>query len=719
MPSYKAFDKFLIRTPLLPFNQNPIELNYQDALFREGIYIASRTLYEEMLKYENNSLKNEKERKRIESTLKKYKMRMQTRTTPFGLFSGVSVCEATPEEDSEIVFGNSISRKARLDMAVVCSIVEFLEKDPLISNEIFYHPNDSIYNIDSKLRYLENKLDKNRYILEVSSVDKSYYLHKILLKSKKGISKKAIVEYIASLDENLSVEEVYDFVTECIESRLLISELTPSLTQSDNILAILEILKARLNPGHTIITILDSICKEIKTINSSDTEMNVIPMYESVIENLKKFDIEFDFNKIFQVDTFVHYDRAKLSKKVINEVMEAVNFCISISPSAHPHVNITEFKTKFYERYEDREVDLIKVMDNDIGIGYPSKHDDYTNSLIKGLYIPAQNNQQNFKVWNTKYEGVFLNKILDSVRNGTNEVVLKKDDFDKNEDNFLHTTASCFFEILDDDLIFLSFFGDNSGAKMMSRFSHLHQDIGHLVKNISLYEEQVNANTLNAELYYLPNPRTGNVMIRPQDMRKYEITCLSKSSKEEEFQIPISDLTISIRNNRIVIKSKKLNKEIKIYHTNAYNYSLADLPIFKFLGDLQYQDKLMTAFQLPDFELDHVPRIRYKNVIISLAKWNINVQKFKKENPDLTKDNVLTKFKKYYHLPDEIVQAYGDNELYINLLQEDYAPILWDLIDKTNFFMVKEFIFKNNCAAVKDLKDNVYRNQFNLSLYKS
>lgn len=718
MPSYKAFDKFLIRTPLLPFNEKPNELNYQDTLFREGIYIASRSLYEEMLKYESNSLKNEKERKRIESTLKKYKMRMQTRTTPFGLFSGVAVCETTPE-DSEIVFGNKINRKARLDMAVVCSIVELLEKDPLIGNEIFYYPNDSIYSIDSKLRYLENKLDKNRYILEVSSVDKSYYLHKILLKSKNGISKKAIVEYIASLDENLSVEDVNDFVTDCIESRLLVSELTPSLTQPDNILDILETLQARISADHMMIHILDSICSTIKTINSSDTGVDVIPLYESVIENLKKLDIDFDFNKIFQVDTFTQYDSAKLSKKVINDVMDAVNFCISISPSAHPHVNIAEFKTKFYERYEDREVDLIKVMDNDIGIGYPSKHDDYTNSLIKNFYIPTQNNQQNFKAWNPKHEGILINKILDSVRSGTNEVVLKKDDFDKNEDNILHTTASCFFEILDDQLIFLSFFGDNSGAKMMSRFSHLHQDIDHLVKNISLYEEQVNANTLNAELYYLPNPRTGNVMIRPQDMRKYEITCLSKSSKNEEFQIPISDLTVCIRNNRIVVKSKKLKKEVKIYHTNAYNYSLADLPIFKFLGDLQYQDKLMTAFQLPDFDLEYVPRIRYKNVIISLAKWNINVQKFKKENPDVTQENVLGKFKEYFRLPDEIVQAYGDNELYINLLQEDYAPILWDLIDKTNYFAVKEFIFKNSCGAVKDLNDNVYRNQFNLSLYKS
>lgn len=718
MPIYKAFDKFLIRTPLLPFSEKNNELNYQDNLFREGIYIASRTLYEEMLKYESNSLKNEKERKKLESTLKKYKMRMQTRTTPFGLFSGVAVCETTPE-DSEIVFGNKITRKARLDMAVVCSIVELLEKDTVIGNEIFYYPNDSIYSIDSKLRYLENKLDKNRYILEISSVDKSYYLHKILQKSKNGISKKAIVEYVASLDDSLSVEDIYDFVTECIESRLFISELTPSLTQPDNILAILETLKARISQDHIIISTLDSICKDIQTINSSDTGVNTIPLYESVIENLKKFEIDFDYNKIFQVDTFAQYNSAKLSKKVINEVMDAVNFCISISPAAHPHTNITEFKTKFYERYEDREVDLIKVMDNDIGIGYPSKHDDYTNSLIKNFYIPSQNNQQNFKVWNSKYEGILINKILDSVRSGTNEVVLKKDDFDKNEDNFLHTTASCFFEILDDDLIFLSFFGDNSGAKMMSRFSHLHHDINHVVKNISLYEEQVNANTLNAELYYLPNPRTGNVMIRPKDMRKYEITCLSKSSKEEEFQIPISDLTISIRNNRIVIKSRKLKKEIKIYHTNAYNYSLADLPIFKFLGDLQYQDKLMTAFQLPDFELDYTPRIRYKNVIISLAKWNINVQKFKKDNPDVTQDNVLIKFKKYYNLPNEIVQAYGDNELYINLIQEDYASILWDLIDKTNFFMVKEFIFKENCGAVKDLNDNVYRNQFNLSLYKS
>ncbi|WP_326984097.1 lantibiotic dehydratase family protein [Chryseobacterium sp. MYb264] len=717
MPTYKAFDKFIIRTPLLPFNSKSEEFTYKNNLFREGIYIASRTLYEEMLKYEENDLKNGKDRKRIENTLKKYWMRMQTRTTPFGLFSGISIGETT-QDDSEITFNNKISRKARLDMAVVCRIVELLEKDPVISNEILYYPNDSMYAIDDKIRYLENKLNENRYILEVSSVDKSFYLYKILTKSKNGISKKELVEYILSLDSDLSFEDVFDFITECIESRLILSELTPSLTEPDNTLAIYKILNARV-PESEITKVLETICGDIEKINASDIEESAIPLYESIIENLKSLDINFDYNKIFQVDSFTHFNTAKLSKNIINDVMDAVNFCINISPPTQSHTSITEFKTKFYERYEDREVDLIKVMDNDIGIGYPLKHDDYTNSLIKGFYLPVQNNQQSFKSWNTKYEGILLNKILHAVNRGQKEVILTKDDFDLEEGNNLHTTASCFFEILNDEhLISLNFFGDNSGAKMMSRFSHLHQDIDHLVKNISLYEEQVNNHLLNAELYYLPNPRTGNVMIRPQNMRKYEITCLSKSSQRDEYKIPISDLTIRIKNSRIVIQSKKLKKEIKVFHTNAYNYSLSDLPIFKFLGDLQYQDKLMTAFQIPDFDLDFLPRIRYKNVILSLAKWNINVQKFKKENPNLKIENVLSTFKTYYNLPDEIVQAYGDNELYIHLLQDDYSQILWDLIDKNNSFVIKEFVFDGNCNAVKDVNKNIYRNQFNLSLYK-
>src|SRR4029078_12745413 len=101
-------------------------------------------------------------------------------------------------------------------------------------------------------------------------------------------------------------------------------------------------------------------------------------------------------------------------------------------------------------------------------------------------------------------------------------------------------------------------------------------------------EEAHDADKIYAEVIHLPEARTGNVLMRPQ-LRKHEIVYMGNGSVPFAQQIMLADLLVSVRNNSVVLRSKKFNKEIIPRLSTAHNFGSGSLPVYKFLCDLQFQ----------------------------------------------------------------------------------------------------------------------------------
>ena len=98
-----------------------------------------------------------------------------------------------------------------------------------------------------------------------------------------------------------------------------------------------------------------------------------------------------------------------------------------------------------------------------------------------------------------------------------------------------------------------------------------------------------------------------------------------------ENQIPVSDLMISIRGGEIILRSKIHNKRVIPRLTTAHNFGKQGLPVYKFLCDLQSQG--MARPNNWDWGqlglLKRLPRVIYKNLIISKAQWRIEEEDLK------------------------------------------------------------------------------------------
>lgn len=180
---------------------------------------------------------------------------------------------------------------------------------------------------------------------------------------------------------------------------------------------------------------------------------------------------------------------------------------------------------------------------------------------------------------------------------------------------------------------------------------------------------------------------------------------------------------ISVNQNRVILRSKRLNKEIIPRLTNAHNYSFNALPVYQFLADLQTQNLrggLGFSWGSLSGEYEFLPRVVYKNIIFSPATWNIK----EKDIENLLKikeDNQLVQHVREWrierNMPAYVALSDNDNRLFINLDNALCINTLFSVTKNRSNFQLIEFLFESANAVVKS-KEGFFPNEFIFSFYK-
>ena len=91
-----------------------------------------------------------------------------------------------------------------------------------------------------------------------------------------------------------------------------------------------------------------------------------------------------------------------------------------------------------------------------------------------------------------------------------------------------------------------------------------------------------------------------------------------------------------------------------------------------------------------------LPRVLYKNIVLSPSKWNIKItdvkEIFEEKDDEQLLRNVL-KWRKENKLPEIILLSDGDNELYIDLEIPLYLKMLWNTVKNRQIFTLEEFLY--------------------------
>lgn len=708
--TFTSFHNFVFRTPLFPINFLSEDKTLTPE-FREALYLASPELYEGCVS------NDPKKQNKFKQSILKYYHRATTRCTPFGLFAGCSTGEVTNNTKIELCDTAKSQRRTRLDMQYLCALIQKIEHDPIVQEQLIYYPNDSLYEIGGKYRYIEYSYDKKLHRQhKVSSLAVDDALETVLDVAAEGATIDRLIQSL--VDDEITSEQAHEYILEVIESQVLKSELDPGVVGDD----VLEVLIRKLSrlQNVSILPFLRQIQNLLDRIDSHPIG-STLSVYSEILNIIKEIGVPYELKYLFQTDVFKPVHTAQIEEKIPAQIAQLIDFLAKIAvPSEHP--NLKDFIKAFQTRYEEAEVPLSMVLDGELGLGYPyTSNKTDVSPLINDLRFPVRYSN-NTNVIQAPVDQILFKKYLESIRKNENIVQLEDKDFEGINFSYqFPDTTSVMCNILSNGQINIKSLGNVCAASLLGRFCHTDDSIASLVKEIADFEQQQNPDVLFAEISHLPESRIGNIASRPV-FRKHILHYLS-NYEHDGSDIPLSDLMLSIRKGRLFLRSKKYDKEVIPRLTCAHNHSLSPIPVYRFLCDLQYQPisgGLGIRWSRILANNDHLPRIQYKNFILFQEQWKIQSSEIK-DLDKLSDSDLNAQFHEFLQkrgIPTDVIIPDSDNELYLNLNDTNCQRFLLGEITKRKGITLEEFLFKGEDGIVR-CGNNVYTNEMIFVFHKN
>lgn len=701
MITYLASDYFMVRNSLLTLKdyenifsesrniKDNLGILFNQPSLSEALIVASRSLSKAFLS--NGLDSGGKASEQIIESLLKYSIRLSTRPTPFGLFSGIS--KGRFGSSSEIVVSDisKHSKRARPDMEWLYGFIKSVETNSEIRRNLRVRFNDFSYVNGNRI----NKPDKT--LLQQNEIaDSSHELTSIrytrLVKRVEEICSMfckysevvSILRKENGIDENGKVEL---FLNELLENEYLITELRPPLSNVDALDYIINVLTS-INDIHEVRDYLSKLLqiKETIAIYNSTSIGNGINEFNEIVNLMSKL---FVCENYLQVDMKVHTRKNVLDIKLKDELNNFVAAMHKIAPFSTYSGGLEQYKTIFVEKYGyNVEVAVLELLDDDIGLGFPAHYK--TNNSIAKKQLSEKN-----------INSILSDKILLALKNGKKEVEITDRDIDSitTQEKVLGKRKSDFPQSF--ELYFLVHPGiintykecdyhfsvapaiaSGNVGRTFGRFRDMLsiEESAYLKEDIDK-QKQFLSNYIIAEITELPSKgRLSNVSINESDY-DYQI-CLSTNHNERQAMLSIRDLYIGVdsESNTFYISSKSLNKKVIVTTTNMVNPLLGSgvLRFLREVSSIYKVNPINSITSIINNSFVYSPRITYGKVIIKPETWNITRQILDCIEGDY--DDKIIAFKDKYQMPQYVFLNEADKRLLLDLENREHRNIIYNTL---------------------------------------
>jgi thiopeptide-type bacteriocin biosynthesis protein len=205
------------------------------------------------------------------------------------------------------------------------------------------------------------------------------------------------------------------------------------------------------------------------------------------------------------------------------------------------------------------------------------------------------------------------------------------------------------------------------GPRPLARLCAGSPELAALVGELVRAEEASYPDAVFAEIVHQPEGRVANVVWRPV-LRAYELAYLGASGAPREAQLEITDLLVSVERGRVVLRSRRLGREIIPRLTSAHDFSRRSLVVYRFLCALALQGTSSGRWSWGVLEdAKFLPRVRRGRIVLSRARWLLSGDELRELRDEASRAAALAALRTKHGLPRWIALADEDRELPVDL----------------------------------------------------
>ena len=667
------------------------ELVRRDAV-REALALASPDLASRLGAWLEGGLEGTAARA-MEQALLKYLSRMSSRSTPFGLFAGVS--QGTWGAASQLSVGSWLTcRKAvRLDWGVLETLVDRLEREPQVRPRLGYRPNSSLHACGGWYRYLERRDHAGRgrtYHLE--AVEATPHLDFVLEQAQAGIRLEDLTERLAG-HAGVDPVEAWTFLEQTVEAQVLCGELHPPLTSPDPVGHVAALLRTHpaMAPRAEAFAALDAELKRLEAAALGSHPEG----YPNPVASMAGPEVSTGLRDVLQVDLYRPSSDLTLSPRVRRALEEGAETLRRLTPPP-AEGPLDRFRAAFTERYETRWMPLLEVLDEESGIGFDGAPT-YDSPLLEDLPFqgpstsPRLSHRDRFLLAQLpRWQGFLIWELEDA-----DVEALAHPDPQPFPPSFaaLTSLAAPSLTALDrgEFQFWMEHYSGPTAARWLGRFASGDPGLKDALRRHLQKEEALRPTALFAEVVHVPEGRMGNVLARPS-LRGYEIPFLATAGVPRGETLLPSDLQVTVRGGRVLLASTRLGREVVPRLSSAHNFTRGPA-VYRFLARLQDQDGRPGGWSWGALaDQPFLPRVTRGRHVLCKARWRVEAKALKEALAD-SREGVWGAFqalRESLGLPRFVMLTDADNTLLVDLDQVLWVETLHHLVAHRSAFTLTE-----------------------------
>jgi thiopeptide-type bacteriocin biosynthesis protein len=618
----------------------------------------------------------------------RYLSRMTTKTVPLGLFTGQSVGKIGTK-NSFTVKDKSFNREPlEYNYWVYAAMLRIVgEEQP---SDVRYKANTSV-DVSEDITFISLDKEEKQGNPSYITIERDPLIERIIEKTKKEpTAYNALVDLCQEM--GLAEEDAREVISDLVSHELLFSTFELSVTGDHPAQQIIDIVSSIAEKKPVVSKVLEAMhfSKEL-------VEKGGVATWND-LEELKQYASDIGV-KAEGKEELINCETQKMPKDLqintstVSGVKRSIATLMTLS-KAIQESEVTQFAEEFTDRYGDRFMPLLEVLDERTGIGFPTSkgHDETENEITKTVQFQPSDTDTTYTYSSNveRFRALVHNRMQDQ----SSEINISSKEIEElfpfqGHPNLSCSLSACLTPRVERDdqgkLKALKFgfksFSFLGTVNMLGRFCTLDKSLEKEVVRVCEIEQKAHPNAILAEVSHTPSNSLGAVLRRPH-LRDYEIDCRSSFGDNKCKTIKPEDLIVGIHKGEFVLWSTQIHKRVLPNESTALNYIGLGRGLYRFLRSLQTQNsRLWPAVSLDSFpHWEFIPRISLDNSFVLIDRtWRMpphQLREFTKLKKDYQKYNYLREWMDEKEIPRYVYlhQERFNTEYAIDL----YNPIFID-----------------------------------------